>query len=230
MVQTGITPDFITVDGGEGGTGAAPLEFSNHIGAPLIEGLIFVQNALVGFDVRDDIKIFDFGLAKELREELRCKDHGEHGHEEHGQHDADFQELNVLDRRSLCGGGDGIGKSLADLNFGFLMIDDGYFGRSQRARIGVLPNQFNQPVHVCTCDGERDRRAAGGFFGKTAALERKPGVAEAGQPTQVDAVSFFFAECDLQHVCFDQNLTRRHVDLGDVLGDAMVAGRGVFDD
>lgn len=61
MVQTGITPDFITVDGGEGGTGAAPLEFSNHIGAPLIEGLIFVHNALVGYSLRSNIKILASG-------------------------------------------------------------------------------------------------------------------------------------------------------------------------
>lgn len=61
MVQTGITPDFITVDGGEGGTGAAPLEFSNHIGAPLVEGLIFVHNALIGYDQRDKIKVLASG-------------------------------------------------------------------------------------------------------------------------------------------------------------------------
>ena len=61
MVKTGITPDFITVDGGEGGTGAAPLEFSNHIGAPLVEGLIFVHNSLVGYGVRDRIKVIASG-------------------------------------------------------------------------------------------------------------------------------------------------------------------------
>jgi glutamate synthase domain-containing protein 2 len=61
MVKTGITPDFISVDGGEGGTGAAPLEFSNHIGAPLCEGLIFVHNALVGYDLRDKIKLLASG-------------------------------------------------------------------------------------------------------------------------------------------------------------------------
>ncbi|MGB1252199.1 MAG: FMN-binding glutamate synthase family protein [Candidatus Promineifilaceae bacterium] len=61
MVETGITPDFIAVDGGEGGTGAAPLEFSNHVGAPLIEGLIFVHNALVGFGVRDKITVIASG-------------------------------------------------------------------------------------------------------------------------------------------------------------------------
>jgi glutamate synthase domain-containing protein 2 len=73
MVETGITPDFITVDGGEGGTGAAPLEFSNHIGAPLVEGLIFVHNALTGYSLRDKIKIIasgkatsGFGLLKRL--------------------------------------------------------------------------------------------------------------------------------------------------------------------
>ena len=61
MVKTGIRSDFIAVDGGEGGTGAAPLESSNHVGYPLTEGLIFVQNALVGFSLRDQIKIFASG-------------------------------------------------------------------------------------------------------------------------------------------------------------------------
>jgi glutamate synthase domain-containing protein 2 len=61
MEKTGITPDFIAVDGGEGGTGAAPLEFSNHIGSPGTEALIFVHNSLVGFSVRDRIRIFSSG-------------------------------------------------------------------------------------------------------------------------------------------------------------------------
>jgi glutamate synthase domain-containing protein 2 len=61
MVQSGIKPDFVTVDGGEGGTGAAPVEFSNTVGTPLMEGLIFVHNSLVGFGVRDDIKVIASG-------------------------------------------------------------------------------------------------------------------------------------------------------------------------
>jgi glutamate synthase domain-containing protein 2 len=61
MKITGITPDFITVDGGEGGTGAAPLEYSNSIGFPLREALAFVDDALVGFDLRDRIKIIASG-------------------------------------------------------------------------------------------------------------------------------------------------------------------------
>ncbi len=61
MVETELTPDFIVVDGGEGGTGAAPLEFSNHIGAPLVEGLIFVHNALVGYGLRDRISVIASG-------------------------------------------------------------------------------------------------------------------------------------------------------------------------
>ncbi|MCH1438124.1 MAG: FMN-binding glutamate synthase family protein [Rubripirellula sp.] len=61
MAETGITPDFIVVDGGEGGTGAAPLEFSNHIGAPLVEGLIFVHNVLIGYDLRDRISVIASG-------------------------------------------------------------------------------------------------------------------------------------------------------------------------
>ncbi len=48
MIETGIYADFIVVDGGEGGTGAAPLEFSDSLGTPLIEGLMLVQNTLVG--------------------------------------------------------------------------------------------------------------------------------------------------------------------------------------
>ncbi|MGB3738734.1 MAG: FMN-binding glutamate synthase family protein [Pontixanthobacter sp.] len=57
MLETGISPDFITVDGAEGGTGAAPLELSNSVGMPLREGLIFVRNALVGAGLRDQIRI-----------------------------------------------------------------------------------------------------------------------------------------------------------------------------
>lgn len=61
MLVTGITPDFIAVDGGEGGTGAAPVEFSNSIGMPLREGLVFVHDALVGFDLKKEIKIIAAG-------------------------------------------------------------------------------------------------------------------------------------------------------------------------
>lgn len=61
FVETGIMPDFITVDGGEGGTGAAPVEFSNSIGLPLREGLAFVHDTLIGFDIRKDIKVIASG-------------------------------------------------------------------------------------------------------------------------------------------------------------------------
>jgi glutamate synthase domain-containing protein 2 len=57
MLATGITPDFIVVDGAEGGTGAAPLEFTDHVGAPLQEGLLLVHNTLVGLNLRDKIRI-----------------------------------------------------------------------------------------------------------------------------------------------------------------------------
>ena len=57
MRQSGITPDFIVVDGAEGGTGAAPLEFTDHVGAPLQEGLRLVHNTLVGVNLRDRIRI-----------------------------------------------------------------------------------------------------------------------------------------------------------------------------
>ncbi len=61
MLETELYPDFITVDGKEGGTGAAPLEFSNSVGMPLREGLRFVHNALVGCGIRDEMKIFASG-------------------------------------------------------------------------------------------------------------------------------------------------------------------------
>jgi glutamate synthase domain-containing protein 2 len=57
MLATGITPDFIVVDGTEGGTGAAPLEFMDHMGMPLRDGLTFVHNALVGVGLRDRVRI-----------------------------------------------------------------------------------------------------------------------------------------------------------------------------
>jgi glutamate synthase domain-containing protein 2 len=57
MLETGLLPDFIVVDGGEGGTGAAPLEFTDHVGAPLQEGLLLVHNTLVGLNLRDKIRI-----------------------------------------------------------------------------------------------------------------------------------------------------------------------------
>jgi glutamate synthase domain-containing protein 2 len=57
MLETGICPDFIVVDGKEGGTGAAPMEFLDHLGLPLREGLTFVHNALVGAGLRDRIRI-----------------------------------------------------------------------------------------------------------------------------------------------------------------------------
>lgn len=61
IATTGITPDFISVDGGEGGTGAAPLEFSNSVGMPAREAWGFVHAALVGVGVRDRIKILASG-------------------------------------------------------------------------------------------------------------------------------------------------------------------------
>jgi glutamate synthase domain-containing protein 2 len=57
MIATGIVPDFIVVDGGEGGTGAAPAEFSDHVGAPLREALLLVHNTLVGLGLRGQVRI-----------------------------------------------------------------------------------------------------------------------------------------------------------------------------
>jgi glutamate synthase domain-containing protein 2 len=57
MLETGIYPDFIVVDGKEGGTGAAPMEFVNHVGKPMRQGLYFVHNALIGIGARHRIKL-----------------------------------------------------------------------------------------------------------------------------------------------------------------------------
>lgn len=57
MLATDITPDFIVIDGGEGGTGAAPLEFTDHVGAPLRDALMLAHNTLVGANLRDRIRI-----------------------------------------------------------------------------------------------------------------------------------------------------------------------------
>ncbi|MDN5788814.1 FMN-binding glutamate synthase family protein [Pseudorhodobacter sp.] len=61
FAQTGLAPDFITVDGAEGGTGAAPAEFADHFGAPLREGLMLVHNTLVGLGIRDQTKLIVSG-------------------------------------------------------------------------------------------------------------------------------------------------------------------------
>ncbi|MGR3661538.1 MAG: FMN-binding glutamate synthase family protein [Paracoccaceae bacterium] len=63
MLETGIAPDFIVVDGKEGGTGAAPQEFADHVGMPMVEGLTFVHNTLRGAGLRDQVKV---GVAGKL--------------------------------------------------------------------------------------------------------------------------------------------------------------------
>ena len=57
MLKTGTVPDFIVVDGAEGGTGAAPIEFVNRVGMPMLEGLTFVHNTLRGAGLRDQVRI-----------------------------------------------------------------------------------------------------------------------------------------------------------------------------
>jgi glutamate synthase domain-containing protein 2 len=57
MVETGEHPDFVVVDGAEGGTGAAPIEFTDHVGTPLREGLMLVHNALVGAGLRGRVRV-----------------------------------------------------------------------------------------------------------------------------------------------------------------------------
>ncbi|MDT8440849.1 MAG: FMN-binding glutamate synthase family protein [Desulfuromonadales bacterium] len=61
MLESGLHPDFITVDGAEGGTGAAPLEFSNSVGMPLNDGLAFIHSALTGIGFRDRVRLIAAG-------------------------------------------------------------------------------------------------------------------------------------------------------------------------
>lgn len=61
MLETGVTPDFITIDGAEGGTGAAPVEFSNRLGMPCIEAGYFVEQVLIGAGLRDRIRLISAG-------------------------------------------------------------------------------------------------------------------------------------------------------------------------
>jgi len=61
MIEQDIFPDFITIDGSEGGTGAAPPEFSNHVGWPLVDSLTFINNVLIGAGVRDRVRLIASG-------------------------------------------------------------------------------------------------------------------------------------------------------------------------
>ncbi|MEM6674251.1 MAG: FMN-binding glutamate synthase family protein [Planctomycetota bacterium] len=72
MVETGSGPDFVTVDGGEGGTGAAPPEFGDNMGSPLEEGLVFVRNALTGAGLADRVRIAASGKVVNGMDLLRC--------------------------------------------------------------------------------------------------------------------------------------------------------------
>lgn len=72
MVASNTTPDFIVVDGAEGGTGAAPVEFSDHVGMPLRDGLRLVHNTLVGLNLRDQIKLGASGKVVSAFDITRC--------------------------------------------------------------------------------------------------------------------------------------------------------------
>ena len=61
MLETEIYPDFVTVDGAEGGTGASPIEFANSVGMPLVDGLLLVRNGLVGIGAKDRVRVIAAG-------------------------------------------------------------------------------------------------------------------------------------------------------------------------
>jgi glutamate synthase domain-containing protein 2 len=72
MLQTGQHPDFVVVDGAEGGTGAAPIEFADHVGMPLRDGLRLVHNSLVGAGLRDRVRIGASGKVISAFDIARC--------------------------------------------------------------------------------------------------------------------------------------------------------------
>jgi glutamate synthase domain-containing protein 2 len=72
MLATGQTPDFVVIDGAEGGTGAAPIEFADHVGMPLRDGLRLVHNSLVGAGLRDRVKIGASGKVISAFDIARC--------------------------------------------------------------------------------------------------------------------------------------------------------------
>ena len=76
MVEEKIYVDFIAVDGGEGGTGAAPLEFTNHVGMPLKDAIVFVNDTLKGFGIKDQIKIIASGKVTSGFHIMDCLAHG----------------------------------------------------------------------------------------------------------------------------------------------------------
>ena len=63
MLKTGIYPDFITIDGAEGGTGAAPVEFSNRLGTPCMEATYYVNEILIGAGIREQVQLISSGLT-----------------------------------------------------------------------------------------------------------------------------------------------------------------------
>jgi len=76
MVEEQIYVDFISVDGGEGGTGAAPLEFTNYVGMPLKDAIVFVHDTLKGFGIKDQIKIIASGRVLNGFHIIECLSHG----------------------------------------------------------------------------------------------------------------------------------------------------------
>lgn len=76
MLDLGTYPDFITVDGGEGGTGAAPLVFTNNVGMPLLDALKIVNETLINFGLRDEIRIIASGKASSSFDIIKLISHG----------------------------------------------------------------------------------------------------------------------------------------------------------
>jgi glutamate synthase domain-containing protein 2 len=72
MLETKTVPDFIVVDGAEGGTGAAPIEFADHMGMPLRDGLQLVHNTLMGVGLREQIRIGASGKIISAFDIARC--------------------------------------------------------------------------------------------------------------------------------------------------------------
>ena len=147
MLATGITPDFIVVDGAEGGTGAAPLEFTDHVGVPLQEGLLLVHNTLVGHrparshpaSARSGKIITAFDIARMLAHRRRLVQRGARLHVRARLHPgADLPHRTLPDRRHHAGSAAPAGAGRA---------------RQGRARAQLPPQHAARAQEICSGRG-----------------------------------------------------------------------------
>ena len=165
MLETGITPDFIVVDGAEGGTGAAPLEFTDHVGAPLQEGLLLVHNTLVGLDLREQHQA---RLRRQGGQRLRHRAHararrrlvqrGARLHVRARLHPgADLPHRQLPDRRDDAGPAAAAGARRAEQGRPRLPLPPEHAARAEGAGAGGRParsGRASPPIHIVRRNSE----------------------------------------------------------------------------